>query len=101
MGKKGWDKKGLVVAKMNANRNECREEVVTTPKLVFYPAVPAGQKMKRRFHYKGLRQFPLVKQKVLELAKGLQDEVEDDEEDGKEEKAFGFDKKKKQKSAEL
>merc|ERR1719422_1596720 len=92
--KKGWKKKGLVIAKMNANRNECREEVVTVPKLVFYPAVPAGQKMKRRIHYKGMRQLPLVKGLVLESAKGLQDEVEDDEEDGDGKKAFGLDKKK-------
>lgn len=99
--KKGWDKKGLVIAKMNANRNECREEVVTSPKLVLYPAVPAGQKMKRKIHYKGMRQLPLVKGLVLESAKGLQDEEEDDEEDGKEKKAFGIDQKKKQKSAEL
>merc|ERR1711920_555768 len=101
--KKGWDKKGLVIAKMNANRNECREEVLTSPKLVFYPAVPAGQKMKRRINYKGMRQLPLVKALVLESAKGLQDEVEDDEEDVKGKKGFRLDKKKKkkQKSAEL
>merc|ERR1712150_363351 len=96
------DKKGLVIAKMNAVRNECREEVVTVPKLVLYPAVPAGQKMKRRIDYKGLRQLPLVKGLVLKSAKGLQDEVDDDEEDDDEQKESALGKKeKKQKSAEL
>jgi len=44
--KKGWDRKGVVIAKMDVSKNDCEEEVTSFPKIVLYPAVAADKKMK-------------------------------------------------------
>jgi len=45
---RGWDKKGLVVAKMDLSENDCEEDINSYPKFVLYPAVPKEQTMKKR-----------------------------------------------------
>jgi len=49
-------KGGVVLARMEATKNHCEEEVGDgeMPKTILYPAVPAHKKMKKRIVYRGL-----------------------------------------------
>merc|ERR1712100_619960 len=49
----GWQKRGVVIAKMDGTENACEEEVTAFPKLVLYPAVSATKKFKQRQIYRG------------------------------------------------
>jgi len=53
--RKGWDKKGVVIAMMDMSKNECEEEVLELPKLVMYPAVAKNKKMKKKQVFKPAR----------------------------------------------
>merc|ERR1712187_124914 len=45
---RGWHKKGVVIAKIDMENNDCEEEVQSYPKLVLYPAVRPDRKMKEK-----------------------------------------------------
>jgi len=47
----GWKELGVEVAKMDATKNECDEEVTSFPKLVLYPAVAKAKKLKLKQMY--------------------------------------------------
>merc|ERR1712187_296955 len=61
---RGWHKKGVVIAKMDMELNDCEEEVESYPKLVLYKAVKRDRKMKERQIYtpakvQSLADFPI------------------------------------------
>lgn len=45
---KGWRKQGVIIAAMDAEKNDCEEDIQEYPRLVLYPAVKAEQKMKKK-----------------------------------------------------
>jgi protein disulfide-isomerase-like protein len=70
--KAGFDKKGVVIAKMDATENQCEEEVTGFPKLVFYPAVASKKKFKARSDYGGKRELEDMMDFVMETAVNLE-----------------------------
>jgi len=68
----GWDKKGVVIAKMDSTENDSEEEVTGFPLLVLYPAVKKDKKMSKKLVYSGSRDDaePLV-DFLMENAKNL------------------------------
>lgn len=57
--KNGWGDK-VVIAKMDATENHCPEEVSGYPKLILYPAVPEGKKLKSKKEMSGAREFDSI-----------------------------------------
>lgn len=67
----GFDKKGVVVAKMDATENQCEEEVSGFPKLVLYPAVASKKKFRSKSEYVGTRELEDMMDFLMELAVNL------------------------------
>jgi len=76
--KKGFAKKGVIVAKMDSTENECEETVEGYPKLVFYPAVRAEKKFKQKLVFQGKREFEPLFDFLLENAVNLAGEEADE-----------------------
>merc|ERR1711871_1201280 len=74
----GWDKKGLVIAKMDGAKNECEEEIKGYPHIVLYPAVPSDQKLRKRQLFTGTREMVKLTDFLMYQAKNLEDEVHPD-----------------------
>lgn len=74
----GWDKKGLVIAKMDGAKNECEEEIKGYPHLVLYPAVPGNQKLRKRQLFTGTRDLGKLTDFLMYQAVNLEDEVHPD-----------------------
>jgi len=74
----GWDKKGLVLAKMDGAKNECEEEIKGYPHIVLYPAVPSNQKLRKRQLFTGTRELVKLTDFLMYQAANLADEVHPD-----------------------
>lgn len=64
---KGWRDRGVVIARMDMEKNECEEDVQEYPKLVLYPAVKTEHKMKKKRLFKPDRVQSLVDLPVSRL----------------------------------
>jgi len=70
----GWDAKGVVVAKMDGDANDCIEEMSGYPKLVLFPAVSAKKKAQARLEFSSAsRSLDQMFDFLFENAKNLQD----------------------------
>eukprot|EP00434_Breviolum_minutum_P028357 symbB.v1.2.025088.t1/scaffold2313.1/size127079/9 len=75
--KKGYAKKGVVVAKMDATENECEEQITSYPQLILYPAVKKEKKMRQKLAFSGHRDsVDVLMDFLVEGAVNLED-VED------------------------
>jgi len=75
--KKGYAKKGVVVAKMDATENECEEQITSYPQLILYPAVKREKKMRQKLAFSGHRDsVDVLMDFLVEGAVNLED-VED------------------------
>jgi len=72
--KNGWGDK-VVIAKMDSTENHCPEEVSGYPKLILYPAVPAGKKLQAKMEVSGAREFDNIMDFLAENAKNDVGEV--------------------------
>lgn len=71
MKSEGFDKKGVVIAKMDGTQNECDEEITGFPKAVLYPAVDKKRKMSAKITYGGPRAMEPMVEFLLESARNL------------------------------
>jgi len=66
-------KSGVVLAKFDALKNECMEDVPTVPKLVIYPAVELNKKMKSRQIYPGLFELEPLTEFLVKYSKNIEE----------------------------
>lgn len=103
---RGWNKDGVVIAKMDGASNGCFEDVTNFPTLFLYPAVAKAKKLKLKQKYTGTRTLEEMTDFLLENANGLE-KVRDAMDTGEKSRgAFSMverelQKKKKRASSEL